>query len=65
MIDKNFWLKHLEAVLAIVSILAAGFFWVHTVDGLPDRVTKLESEVDAIKKALVKNDTKTDIILFA
>lgn len=61
--NKSFFLKHLEAILAIASILAAGFFWIHTVDGLPDRVTKLESEVDAIKKALVKNDTKTDIIL--
>ena len=39
--NKSFLLKHLEAILAIVSILAAGFFWIHTVDGLPDRVTTL------------------------
>lgn len=60
--DK-FLIKHIESVVTIVCILVTGIFWIFTMNGIPARVTMLESDVQAIKIQLNKNDTKTDIIL--
>lgn len=55
--------KHLEALISIACIFTTGIFWIATMNGIPQRVTKLETEVDIIKNQLSKNDIKTDIIL--
>lgn len=60
--DK-FSLKHLETFVTISGLLVTGIFWISTMNGIPARVTMLESDVQAIKVQLNKNDTKTDIIL--
>lgn len=56
-------LKHLETFVTISGLLVTGIFWISTMNGIPARVTTLESDVQAIKVQLNKNDTKTDIIL--
>lgn len=60
--DK-FLIKHIESIVTIVCILVTGIFWIFTMNGIPARVQKLESDVEGIKVQLNKNDTKTDIIL--
>lgn len=59
----KYWIRHAESVVAIVALVGCIAFWIHTMDGIPDRVTKLETDVETMKKQLAKNDTKTDIIL--
>lgn len=61
--QKNFFLKHIESIVTIVSILVTGVFWIATMNGIPQRVTKLETDVDNIKNQLSKEEVKTDIIL--
>lgn len=61
--DKKFLIKHIESLITISAIIVTGIFWIFTMSGIPERVTRLETDVDAIKTELSKNDTKTDIIL--
>lgn len=61
--QKNYFLKHFESIVTIVSILVTGIFWISTMNGIPQRVTKLETDVDNIKNQLSKEEVKTDIIL--
>lgn len=56
-------LKHLQSMVTIVGLIITGVFWVHTMNGIPKRVDKLEIEVTALKTQLSKNDVKTDIIM--
>lgn len=59
----QFLIKHIESFITLLCVLAMGFFWLFTMNGIPSRVTKLEVDVEGIKAQLTKNDTKTDIIL--
>lgn len=59
----RFFIKHIESFITLICVLAMGFFWLFTMNGIPSRVNKLEVDVEGIKSQLVKNDTKTDIIL--
>lgn len=61
--DKKFLIKHVESFVTIAAILVTGVFWIFTINGIPARVQKLETDVEGIKVQLNKNDTKTDIIL--
>lgn len=38
-------------------------FWFFTIDGIPKRVAKLETDIEIIKTQVNKNDTKIDIML--
>ncbi len=60
---QNFLTRHFESIVTIICIVMTGIFWLATMNGIPNRVTKLEAEVSEIKQQLSKNDTKTDIIL--
>lgn len=61
--DKKFFIKHVESLITISAVIVTGIFWIFTMNGIPSRVSKLESDVEGIKVQLNKNDTKTDIIL--
>lgn len=61
--DKNFFIKHIESLVTITAIIITGIFWIFTMNGIPERVSNLEHEVETIKTQLSKNDTKTDIML--
>lgn len=56
-------MSKLKDYIYFLSIAFAVLFWFFTIYGLPPRVSKLESEVSSLQRELVKNDTKTDIIL--
>ena len=60
---KNFLKNYLGATITLVSLLITGVFWIHTMDGIPKRVDKLEVEVEEIKVQQIKNNTKIDTIL--
>lgn len=60
---QNFFTRHFESIVTIICIVMTGIFWLATMNGIPNRVTKLEAEVSEIKQQLSKNDTKTDIML--
>ena len=60
---QNFFTRHFESIITIICIVMTGIFWLATMNGIPNRVTKLEAEVSEIKQQLSKNDTKTDIML--
>ena len=60
---KDFISRHFESIVTIICIIFTGIFWISTMNGIPARVTKLETDVDMIKTQLSKNDAKTDIIL--
>lgn len=60
---NNFFTKHIESLITITAIIMTGIFWIFTMNGIPARVQKLETDVETIKVQLNKNDTKTDIIL--
>lgn len=59
----KYWIRHAESVVAIVALIGCIAFWIHTMDGIPDRVSRLEEDVKIMKEQLAKNNTKTDIIL--
>ncbi len=61
--DKKFFIKHIESFITIAAVIVTGVFWIFTMNGIPARVQKLETDVEGIKVQLNKNDTKTDIIL--
>lgn len=61
--DKKFFIKHIESFITIAAVIVTGTFWIFTMTGIPERVSRLETDVEAIKTQLSKNDTKTDIIL--
>lgn len=61
--NKNFFMEHIESLVTIIAVITTGLFWIFTMSGIPERVNKLEHEVEEIKNQLSKNDTKTDIIL--
>ena len=61
--DKKFFIKHIESFITISAVIVTGIFWIFTMNGIPTRVSKLETDVEGIKVQLNKNDTKTDIIL--
>lgn len=61
--DKRFFIKHIESLITISAVIVTGIFWIFTMNGIPTRVSKLETDVEGIKVQLNKNDTKTDIIL--
>lgn len=63
MMDKKFFIKHIESLITICAVIVTGVFWIFTMTGIPERVSRLETDVEAIKTQLSKNDTKTDIIL--
>lgn len=60
---NNFFIEHIESLITITAIIITGVFWIFTMNGIPARVQKLETDVEGIKVQLNKNDTKTDIIL--
>ncbi|MCM1339393.1 MAG: hypothetical protein NC191_06955 [Muribaculaceae bacterium] len=47
----------------VLGILLAIAFWFFTIDGIPKRVEKLETDIEIIKTQVNKNDTKIDIML--
>lgn len=49
--------------LPIVTMLLTGVFWFFTINGIPARVSSLESDVKALKEQMIQNSVKTDIIL--
>lgn len=55
--------KHIQSIITIVAVLVTGVFWVFTMNGIPKRVERLETDVEGIKVQLHKNEAKTDIIL--
>lgn len=61
--DKKFFIKHIESLITISAVIVTGIFWIFTMNDIPTRVSKLETDVEGIKVQLNKNDTKTDIIL--
>lgn len=61
--DKFKILDHIDKLVTVIAILTTGIFWIFTMNGIPARVTKLETDVETIKTQLSKNDTKTDIML--
>lgn len=61
--DNKFFIKHVESFITISAVIVTGIFWIFTMNGIPARVSKLETDVEGIKVQLNKNDTKTDIIL--
>lgn len=61
--DNKFFIKHIESLITISAVIVTGIFWIFTMNGIPTRVSKLETDVEGIKVQLNKNDTKTDIIL--
>lgn len=61
--DKKLLIKHIESLITISAVIVTGIFWIFTMSGIPERVARLETDVDTIKTELSKNDTKTDIIL--
>lgn len=61
--ENKFFIKHIESVITILALVITGIFWIFTMNGIPARVQKLETDVEGIKVQLNKNDTKTDIIL--
>jgi hypothetical protein len=40
-----------------------GLFWIFTINGLPNRVDRLEATVRILEQKLERNDVKTDMIL--
>lgn len=52
-----------KLIIGIATGLLAIAFWFFTIDGIPKRVSKLESDIEIIKTQVNKNDTKIDIIL--
>lgn len=59
----KYWIRHAESIVAIIALIGCIAFWIHTMDGIPDRVKRLEDDVAVMKDQLTKNNTKTDIIL--
>lgn len=47
----------------VVCGLLTVAFWFFTIDGIPKRVAKLETDIEIIKTQVNKNDTKIDIML--
>ena len=60
---KNFVARHFESIVTVICIIVTGIFWIATMNGIPTRVARLESDVNTIKQQLSRTDTKTDIIL--
>lgn len=60
---NNFIERHTESIVTLLCVLITAIFWIFTMSGIPARVTRLETDVEAMKSQLAKNDTKTDIIL--
>lgn len=56
-------MEKLKTIAWGVCGLLAIAFWFFTVDGLPKRVEKLETDIEIIKTQVNKNDTKIDIML--
>lgn len=50
-------------LLSVLGLIAAGLFWLFTVNGLPPRVDKLEEQVKLHESKLTRNDVKLDIML--
>ncbi|OLA78684.1 MAG: hypothetical protein BHW55_00180 [Candidatus Melainabacteria bacterium 35_41] len=46
-----------------IPLIVTALFWFFTINGLPARVTALETDVRDLKIQFVRNDEKTNIIL--
>lgn len=52
-----------KTIAWILCTIFAVAFWFFTIDGIPKRVEKLETDIEIIKTQVNKNDTKIDIML--
>lgn len=53
----------LTTIITIIGLIITGIFWIFTMNGIPQRVDKLEDDVKVLKTEITKNSVKTDIIL--
>lgn len=49
--------------ITIIGLIITGLFWVFTMNGIPKRVDKLESDVKVLETEITKNSLQTGIIL--
>lgn len=50
-------------IFEYIPLIVTAVFWFFTINGLPARVTALETDVKDLKIQFVRNDEKTNIIL--
>lgn len=60
---KQFLLTNLSGVIALISFIMMGVFWVYTMNGIPARVQALEESVSGIQQQLSQNTSKIDIMM--
>jgi len=55
----------LKSLITILGIIGFGLFWIFTINGIPSRVTTLETKVEMLERSIIKNETQTELILNA
>lgn len=56
-------IKSNSPLLTVLTLICMGLFWIFTINGLPNRVDRLEATVRVLEQKLERNDVKTDMIL--
>lgn len=56
-------IKSNSPLLTVLTLICMGLFWIFTINGLPNRVDRLEATVKVLEQKLERNDVKTDMIL--
>lgn len=54
-----------KTIITILGLIGFGLFWIFTINGIPTRVTTLETKVEMLEKSIIKNETQTELILNA
>lgn len=62
---KYRYLQWIPPLLTIISIIAGTFFWIHTMTGIPPRVTDAEKRISELEKAQTAMGVKADLTLNA
>ena len=55
----------IKTIVYILTIGVAGLFWIYTMNGVPARVSVLETKMEVIEKSIVKNETQMSLVLNA
>lgn len=55
----------IKSIITILGIIGFGLFWIFTINGIPSRVTTLETKVEMLERSIIKNETQTELILNA
>lgn len=56
-------IKSNSPLFTVIALICMGLFWIFTINGLPNRVNRLEATVRILEQKLERNDVKTDMIL--